>query len=216
MNNFEKFLVEKLLEGKQKQARIKSDIEKTRVGATGSNEPSDPRYSRAMTSLHNSPENMKRRKESVKSSQRKRGREKAWAWAQGRGPFPFKGVHEGQSHITTSDKKTRPAGHAATERPGEDRIKAMQAKVAAHYKKVKSEHEFVGPKGGERVKEREPTGYDRFKVVKDPLKGKKLSKEPRSEGEQSAEIKVAKDYLNKGSNWVDQTARKKYPRGTRR
>ena len=59
-------------EGKQKQARIKSDIEKTRVGATGSNEPSDPRYSRAMTSLHNSPEDIKRRKELVKVARIKR------------------------------------------------------------------------------------------------------------------------------------------------
>ena len=67
-NTYKNFAFVYLGEGKQKQERIKSDKERTKVGASSSNQPSDPRYSPSMTSLHHSPENKKRRKAALKKS----------------------------------------------------------------------------------------------------------------------------------------------------
>ena len=72
-----------LEEGKEKQADIKSDKELTRAGASSSSDPKSKRYSPSLHTMHNAPENIKRRQARVKKSRIKRGRDKAWAWAQG-------------------------------------------------------------------------------------------------------------------------------------
>jgi len=72
---------ETLREGKQKQARIKSDKERTKVGASSSNEPRDPRYSPSMTSFHTSRANVKARRDAVKKSKAAR------RWAAGQRIF---------------------------------------------------------------------------------------------------------------------------------
>jgi hypothetical protein len=59
-----------LEEGKEKQERIKADKAKTRVGATASNDPRDPRYSPSMTSRHNSPENRSLRRARLSTGRR--------------------------------------------------------------------------------------------------------------------------------------------------
>jgi len=50
---------------KQKQADIESDKELTRAGASSSSDPKSKRYSPSLHTMHNAPENVKRRKHSV-------------------------------------------------------------------------------------------------------------------------------------------------------
>jgi hypothetical protein len=54
-----------LTEGKEKQADIKSDKELTRAGASSSSDPKSKRYSPSLRTVHNSPENIIRRKHGV-------------------------------------------------------------------------------------------------------------------------------------------------------
>ena len=54
-----------ILEGKKKQADIKSDKELTRAGASSSSDPRSKRYSPSLHTMHNDPESIKRRKHGV-------------------------------------------------------------------------------------------------------------------------------------------------------
>ena len=72
-----------LEEGKKKQATIAADKAMTAVGAHASSDPTSHRYQRSMSSVHNSPQNVRIRKADVKKARADRGRKKAWAWAQG-------------------------------------------------------------------------------------------------------------------------------------
>ena len=69
-------------EGKEKQATIAADKALTAVDAHASSDPKSNRYQRSMSSVHNSPQNVRIRKEIVKKSRADRGRKKAWKWAQ--------------------------------------------------------------------------------------------------------------------------------------
>ena len=57
--------IQAIIEGKRKQADIKSDKELTKAGASSSSDPKSKRYSPSLHTMHNAPENVKRRKHSV-------------------------------------------------------------------------------------------------------------------------------------------------------
>ena len=61
---------------KQKQARIKLDKYKTERGATASNQADDPRRSPSLSTDHNSPEDIERRKHQVVISRSDRANQK--------------------------------------------------------------------------------------------------------------------------------------------
>ena len=65
-----------LTEGKEKQADIKSDKELTRAGASSSSDPKSKRYSPSLRTVHNSPENIIRRKHGVVIRRSDRANEK--------------------------------------------------------------------------------------------------------------------------------------------
>ena len=64
MNSYDR-IYNILIEGKEKQADIKSDKELTRAGASSSSDPKSKRYSPSLHTMHNSPEGKKRRKHGV-------------------------------------------------------------------------------------------------------------------------------------------------------
>ena len=66
--------IEAIVEGKRKQADIKSDKELTRAGASSSSDPRSKRYSPSLHTMHNDPEKIKRRRERVEAKRDKRDR----------------------------------------------------------------------------------------------------------------------------------------------
>ena len=63
-----------IVEGKRKQADIKSDKELTRAGASSSSDPKSKRYSPSLHTMHNDPESIKRRKGRAEARRDKRDR----------------------------------------------------------------------------------------------------------------------------------------------
>ena len=66
--------IQEIIEGKRKQADIKSDKELTQAGASSSSDPRSKRYSPSLHTMHNDPENIKRRRERAESKRDKRDR----------------------------------------------------------------------------------------------------------------------------------------------
>jgi hypothetical protein len=124
-------------EGKQKQARIAADKEKTKVGASSSNQPRDPRYSPSMSSLRTSKGDIKRRKEALTPGSRETLRDRKYY--KGRPSRKQESTYRNLAYLFLGETRSRTS-----------RIKTTARKATAEHQKRKEKGKSVGAEGAGR------------------------------------------------------------------